>query len=221
MALVGQLVSSFGMPLPIAPPSKDASIPYPCQERPCGCVSADECWAGDCCCFTLEEKLAWAEANGIEPPAHVRPAVEARKARRAAVKKACCCSDKKSAAKSPSGSSQTCCEHRAQGSSTCCASSCEDKNPSARATVDKNNSTDCAESKLAKRHSANRWVVGIYAEKCRGKGPLGQSAQQPSLKPSIKPVHIPEPEPVAFVVWLLQHFPIAATSPPIPPPRTF
>src|SRR5262249_26842575 len=50
----------------------------------------EECWAGDCCCFTLEQKLDWAEAHGIEPPPHVRPMVEARKARQAEAKPCCC-----------------------------------------------------------------------------------------------------------------------------------
>ncbi len=221
MALVGQFVSTFAMPLPVvSSPTKDSSVPYPCQERPCGCASANECWAGDCCCFTLEEKLAWAESKGIEPPAHVRPAVEARKARRAAAKKGCCCSDKKSATKSADNLPKSCCEHRAQCSAECCAASCEDKGPSARPSSDKNNSTYCAESKSAKDHSAIRWVVGIYSDKCRGKGPLGQSAQEPSVRPNAKPVHIPAPQPVAVVICTSQQVSIITISPPTPPPRS-
>src|SRR5262249_28300736 len=45
---------------------------FPCQGRPCGCASAADCWQGDCCCFTLAEKVAWADAHGVEPPAHAR-----------------------------------------------------------------------------------------------------------------------------------------------------
>ncbi len=57
------------------------------MDRPCGCGSYDECWAGDCCCFTLSEKLAWARANNITPP---REAVEkAARSTHSAAKPAC------------------------------------------------------------------------------------------------------------------------------------
>jgi hypothetical protein len=73
LTLVSHLMLTFGIPLP-APSRKKPTdgVPYPCQSRPCGCVTAEQCWAGDCCCFSIEEKLAWAEANGVEPPEHVR-----------------------------------------------------------------------------------------------------------------------------------------------------
>src|SRR5262249_11352316 len=76
-ALVGHLFSAVGLPLP-GPSAIPAASPllYPCQGHSCGCRSYDECWAGDCCCFTLREKVAWARANGIEPPAHAVRAVD-------------------------------------------------------------------------------------------------------------------------------------------------
>jgi hypothetical protein len=81
LTLFSHLLGTLGFPLPVphAAAAKDSSHRFPCQDRPCGCLTAEECWKGDCCCFTLEQKLAWAEANGAEPPAHVRPLVEARK----------------------------------------------------------------------------------------------------------------------------------------------
>jgi hypothetical protein len=99
LAVAAHVLAATGAPLPssrLAPPEQP-SIPYPCQDHPCGCVDSEACWAGDCCCFTLEQKLAWAEARGIEPPAHVRPAVETRKAAAAAAKpkKKPCCSEEK------------------------------------------------------------------------------------------------------------------------------
>lgn len=66
---VCHLFAACGVPLPVSPTTrKDVSRPYPCMNRPCGCGTYEECWAGDCCCFTLAEKVAWARANGIEPP---------------------------------------------------------------------------------------------------------------------------------------------------------
>jgi hypothetical protein len=67
MLICAQIAGSVGLPS-FSRSGKDKSRPYPCMDRPCGCASYDECWAGDCCCFTLSEKIAWAKANAIDPP---------------------------------------------------------------------------------------------------------------------------------------------------------
>ena len=94
LTLVSHLMVALGFPMPGGDDSlKGASQVYPCHDRPCGCAAAELCWAGDCCCFTIEEKLDWADANGIEPPEHVRRMVKSRKARSAVSKpkpKSCC-----------------------------------------------------------------------------------------------------------------------------------
>lgn len=100
-ALLAQLVAATGAPLPRARGARDA-IPFPCQGHPCGCSTADRGWAGDCCCFTLEQKLAWADARGVEPPPHVRPTVAARKAAAAA----------ESCRAKPQKSNKSCCAGR-------------------------------------------------------------------------------------------------------------
>jgi hypothetical protein len=69
LTLFSQLMLTFGFPLPAPRRSKSSrGIAYPCQSRPCGCLTSEECWKGDCCCFTIEQKLLWARANGITPP---------------------------------------------------------------------------------------------------------------------------------------------------------
>jgi hypothetical protein len=68
LVLVSYLATASGVPLPL-PTDKDLSQPFPCQDHACGCRSAPECWR-HCCCFTPEEKLAWAHHHGIEPPAY-------------------------------------------------------------------------------------------------------------------------------------------------------
>ena len=78
LLLVSQVVAATGVPLP-SPGVASSGVPFPCQSRACGCLTATACWAGDCCCSTLEEKLLWADAQGFEPPAHVRPLVAARR----------------------------------------------------------------------------------------------------------------------------------------------
>ena len=75
--LLAMLVCQLPAPLalPTAANGKDRSELYPCRDRPCGCGSAAQCWAG-CCCFTNAQKVAWAEANGVTLPAFVRAAAE-------------------------------------------------------------------------------------------------------------------------------------------------
>lgn len=90
-ALFAQLVVAIGAPLPAMRTAKSGGVPFPCLNHPCGCSTSEQGWAGDCCCFTLEEKLAWAEAHGIEPPPHVRATVEARKAALKPKAKPTCC----------------------------------------------------------------------------------------------------------------------------------
>lgn len=68
VALLAYLVTSVGLPLP-GRPRKDHTVPFPCQDNPCGCQSAQECWQ-NCCCNTPEQRRAWAEAHGVTPPAY-------------------------------------------------------------------------------------------------------------------------------------------------------
>jgi hypothetical protein len=73
VALVCYLATAVGFPVP-SPQAKDRGQPFPCQDHPCGCQTAEQCWR-HCCCFSPQERLAWAEAQRIEPPSYVeRPA---------------------------------------------------------------------------------------------------------------------------------------------------
>lgn len=58
---------AVGVPQP-AVVSKSHDERYPCENHPCGCSDAESCWR-DCCCFTPDEKLAWAQRAGVTPPA--------------------------------------------------------------------------------------------------------------------------------------------------------
>jgi hypothetical protein len=66
VALAAYLAVVIGLPVPAAP-VKDRRQPFPCQDHPCGCRTAEECWR-HCCCFSPEQRLAWAQERGIEPP---------------------------------------------------------------------------------------------------------------------------------------------------------
>lgn len=68
LALVCFCASS--MPLPIGwvrVSDKADSQPFPCQDSPCGCKTAVQCWT-NCCCTTPAQRLAWARKNGVAPP---------------------------------------------------------------------------------------------------------------------------------------------------------
>src|SRR5262245_3906062 len=91
LVLLGYVLSVTGYPLPRTVTRKGRDYPFTCQNRPCGCVTAEECWRGDCCCFTLEQKLAWADQQGIEPPDHVRPTVRARQQHQGQPSSNACC----------------------------------------------------------------------------------------------------------------------------------
>ena len=92
LLLCAQFATAVGFPA-VRPKVTDASRPYPCQNRPCGCLTYDECWAGDCCCYTLGQKLAWAEEKGLEAPAHAK----ARAKSESGAKESCCTVPKASA----------------------------------------------------------------------------------------------------------------------------
>ncbi len=90
VALLGQLATAFGMPLP-AFKRKDTSRPFPCMSHSCGCMNLEEFWES-CCCYTNAEKVAWAEANNVWAPDFVR---EAAKREKPKTKTKSCCCDKK------------------------------------------------------------------------------------------------------------------------------
>ena len=46
--------------------AKDRSRPFPCRDKPCGCVSAEQCFK-KCCCHTPAQLLAWARRHDVEP----------------------------------------------------------------------------------------------------------------------------------------------------------
>jgi hypothetical protein len=74
LLLLGVLVEVAGIPV-VSVAKKDRSRPYPCQDRPCGCASADECWH-HCCCMNNKQKVVWASEHGVTPPDYVVAAAE-------------------------------------------------------------------------------------------------------------------------------------------------
>lgn len=104
LSLMVYFAATFGLPLPALP----ATGPFPCQSHGCGCRSAEQCWRS-CCCYSMEEKLAWARNKGVEPPDYVVEAV---------AEKSCCSSHRKAKNKpAPKAPQRTCCS--AKSSDAC------------------------------------------------------------------------------------------------------
>jgi hypothetical protein len=163
--VLGQLLGTVGI-VPLRADTKGVStILYPCQDHPCGCRTAEQCWAGPCCCFTMREKVAWAAEHGIVPP---QTAVQM--------------------AKEESNQAANDVVHTLDSDEKCCA-----KSKKTHAVDDKN--SDCCSSKQSadahkveteKRQSwlaanGNRngssgpshgigWVASLFAKKCQGPG---------------------------------------------------
>ncbi|SMP63899.1 hypothetical protein SAMN06265222_108147 [Neorhodopirellula lusitana] len=79
--LVVLAVGMIGFPISpqlLAKRAADSSERFPCESCPCGCVTAEFCW-DKCCCHSDEEKLRWAEVNGVQPPAFLVDRVAAQK----------------------------------------------------------------------------------------------------------------------------------------------
>lgn len=88
-------VVSALLPVPIllcAPGlAKDRSQAFPCQDRPCGCMSAEQC-RKKCCCFNKEQKIAWAKRNGVDISTVLLPnqAEKQQDTKFASTKRSCC-----------------------------------------------------------------------------------------------------------------------------------
>lgn len=66
---VAYLLVVAGVPIPIGnvTSTKDLSRPFPCMHSQCGCGNAEQCWRS-CCCHTVAERIAWAEARRLPVP---------------------------------------------------------------------------------------------------------------------------------------------------------
>lgn len=198
LVIVNQFVVASGLPLPLAAamPKKDRSKPFPCMDRPCGCLNADQCWHS-CCCFTMREKLAWAIAHHVEPPAFVREAAAeedreesaqaAHRIVRSGEKRCCCCA--------------CCAKQRARNS----------ESPGDSAAAPKNDSGDSPQS------PEDKSVVFIMALQCQGQTLLNILAQSlPAGEPVVRPYVF---LPCAVVCIVERAFESPSFSPAVPPPE--
>lgn len=154
LAIAGYALLASGLPLPLGMltprgdavadtrlAAKDRSRPFPCMDKPCGCATAEQCFA-TCCCHTPAERLAWAKAHSVEPAVLV--ALERRVAADAA-------------STQPAGG---CCAAKAPRKPACCSAAGDDAPESAPRTT---GDTDlCAEfqSLAAEPHADDAVAAG-------------------------------------------------------------
>lgn len=106
-AAMALLLATVGAPMPVGPP-KDRSIPFPCMDRACGCQDAAGC-KEHCCCFSSDEKVAWAAERGVDPTPFVESRTLARLAagHRHQPEPPACCSKKAAERPAPNSPSES------------------------------------------------------------------------------------------------------------------
>jgi hypothetical protein len=184
LTLVAYLLATLGVPLPAAARRPDDQ-PFPCQDHPCGCRTAEQCWTS-CCCFTPEQRWAWARERHIEPPAYAeKPAArgwrttrlrdrEQRPPESATTCRQCVTQD-------PSPIKPCCADERSRPS--CCAPTPArphgDPAPSQTCQTTAPNCPDChatpgqpARDAQATRKGTARWGLGLSALRCQGQSTL-------------------------------------------------
>jgi hypothetical protein len=196
LLLLGVLAEVAGIPV-VSVAKKDRSRPYPCQDRPCGCASADECWH-HCCCMNNKQKLLWAREHGVAPPDFVIAAVEEENAHATEV-----CDredgDHRDVASRPA--ERACCQKRHQHQEAVAAACCEHDR-----------------DKSEKSSPEVRLVLSDFARQCSG---LPQIVLL--FSDALPCVSTPEWRPLeaqlGYVVERPRSCVSAELSPPVPPPK--
>lgn len=237
--LVSQVLTATGFPLPALASTngKDTSRPFPCMDRACGCMSAEQCWRS-CCCFSNREKLAWARANHVEPPDYVLQACEqeetcsldaavhshettAHETTSHAAPSRCCCKKKRSLLESVECPKRTVASPRQTiVAKKIGASCCERKVTSCCQRKSEGKAITGAEAQNPQSNTGKTiWVLGLQARQCRGEGPLGLFADLPSVPPESPAVY---QNPLLFLGTIpvdRDHVLSISYSPRVPPPR--
>ena len=197
MSLLALLcLAAILLPLPIAPVAqnnsgKDTSQPFPCQNRPCGCRSAEQCWK-KCCCFTNSQKVAWAKANGVDLPNYV---LAAAKKETAIAKKPCALCSKKNA----NDAKQKC-------------------EASIASTSSKRQSSASLSAKNSSRSKTSKLVLSVYAAECQGQPAFSLCFPDSIIPAHVRPVTI-SVEMTEFVHPVSERVNLISLLPPLPPPK--
>lgn len=198
MALSYVLVA-LDIPLP-AYVHKETDQPFPCQDHPCGCQTAEQCWRS-CCCFTPEQRWAWARARGIEPPAYAeKPAVQGwssvklrdRDQQISSPAKRSCCREKPSR-QTDAPAKKSCCQAAAR---------CQ----------------ECGDQSPAIKKNTVRWGSAMTAWRCQGLNTMWVSIGAVAPVPPTR-TWSPEMTLIACISFTNEVPQTLPLNPPSPPPR--
>jgi hypothetical protein len=147
----------------------------------------------------------------VTPPEHVRPLVEARQARKPILPSCCSHKPAEHSCCTTAPRKKTCCEESQAecGSTQSNCASCERETPSCCQKAPQRKTSD----------SQIRWVIGVFAKKCRGVGPDGIPTFEPINRDFLPTILFWLP---GFVeeLPLSNQFPHRRFAPPpVPPPR--
>jgi hypothetical protein len=194
ISLAAYLTTTIGVPMP-ATANKEHGVPYPCQGHACGCRTAGECW-DHCCCYTAEQKLAWAHEHHVKPPAHLVADVAAAQQCSLTL-----CSVTQSTSQSPATSAPK---------NACCA-----KHDDHHDDAD-HDGPSC--HKHDAKSSGVTFVLGFMARKCRGQADAWCTSGAVSPPPALVAWQFHWD----VVEWLsldARPFLSSDLAPPVPPPR--
>jgi hypothetical protein len=218
LVVIGQLFGAVGViPVRANPTANHSSISYPCQNHRCGCLTAEECWAGPCCCFTMQEKVAWAAERGIRPPVHAIRLAEEEVA------------PKRLSQEEHPPTDAGCAKCRENAPPKYMGSDCSSDSDVCPQSGSTNHKSCCEETQTTPPSQAHRlpepeprstaWVIGMFAQKCRGEGPGGLLKLDPSVPPASLGRNLFAPIPLSDILAL--QLSVTSNSPPPPtrPPR--
>lgn len=225
-------VCAMLMPLPFGPlrsdsQEKDQSQPFPCQNRPCGCRSAEQCWK-KCCCFNNSQKIAWAKAHKVAVPDYVLTAAEKEKR---TVVEVCSLPAENTLADAVMKSKRGCshCENQSvaegiRASAETCSRIDIEKSGESRHCERKSNKSPGVASKPAAsgivdtRGRSSKWVMTVYSAECQGQGPHAYCSivlvipNSQTLKPAM-------PQMIETFSIESERLLPASLRPPVPPPK--
>lgn len=191
------------IPLPATPserPEKDQTIPFPCQNRPCGCNTAEQCWKS-CCCFSHIEKLAWAKLHAPESLYSVEAVSDPQ----------CMVASQLFADTENAAITVVATVTR----SSCCARAAP-----AHITTSVDTGACCSQQRPSQQNpnSQAACIIGLLKLECQGQGWVWHVLSTCVLP---TPWQVPDRLPVVIEAWPWTNAeaPVVCRQPPVPPPR--
>ena len=231
-------VCAMLLPLPVAflkttGSEKDLSQPFPCQNRPCGCQSADQCWK-KCCCFTNVQKVAWAKSNNVKLPAYVLAAArdEGASLEANAPAEAVPHCERCVARKIAKPASTHAIETKPAVAMTASSNRrCEIPSVAAHAKSENSSSPKCGavvagnvnppSTKTGHSHKlvpGSKWVMTVFAAQCQGQ-PTFWCCLPPTVLPTCAQLICGQSGPTESIVPQSERLQVCSLRPPLPPPK--